>query len=286
MGEESTLGKPGGRVRKMPRWTSRSLLSLAVLLLFLIIAWVVSSGPPPDGQTETFTVPSGASFGSVVDTLHQRGFVGHPSLFRTYARLKGADRRIRSGPYALVPGTPWSEILTTLTEGRVLTETMTIPEGFRLSQMAPRIAAITNLDPDTILARLTNDDMDLRWEVPGPGLEGYLFPDSYRFAQGVPLTTVTQAMVARYHAFWTPERVARRDTLGLTEGEVVTLASIIQAEARAREEMPRISAVYHNRLDRGQLLQADPTVLYALGGYRPRLLYAAMDSVADHPYNT
>jgi UPF0755 protein len=72
----------------------------------------------------------------------------------------------------------------------------------------------------------------------------------------------------------------------MSESELMTLASIIQAEARRVEEMPSISAVYHNRLRDGWLLQADPTVLYALGGPRERLLYAAIDSVADHPYNT
>jgi UPF0755 protein len=93
-------------------------------------------------------------------------------------------------------------------------------------------------------------------------------------------------MVARYKEVWTPERVALREAGGLTEGELVTLASIVQAEARLQDEMPTIASVYRNRLNRGQLLQADPTVLYALGGARTRLLYAAMDSVADHPYNT
>jgi len=232
------------------------------------------------------TVPSGASFRAVVDTLHDRGLVGRPRLFRAYARFKGADRQVRSGPYSLLPGTSWSEILTILTEGRVLTERLTIPEGFRLTQIAPRVAEITTLDPDTVLFRLTADSLEVRWNVPGPGLEGYLFPESYRFARGVPLNEVVEAMVAGYRGFWTSDRVARRETLGMTERELVTLASIVQAEVRAHEEMPIIASVYHNRLARGQLLQADPTVLYALGGYRPRLLYAAMDSVAGHPYNT
>ena len=93
-------------------------------------------------------------------------------------------------------------------------------------------------------------------------------------------------MAERYRDWWTPDRRARLDSLGMSERELVTLASIIQAEARQVEEMPRISSVYHNRLDRGWLLQADPTVLYALGGPRERLLYAAIDSVQDNPYNT
>lgn len=100
------------------------------------------------------------------------------------------------------------------------------------------------------------------------------------------MESVIQAMVRRYHQAWTPQRRARLDSLGLSEREVVTLASIVQAEARKQDEMPRIASVYHNRLRRGWLLQADPTVLYALGGYRERLLFAAIDSVADNPYNT
>jgi UPF0755 protein len=93
-------------------------------------------------------------------------------------------------------------------------------------------------------------------------------------------------MTARYKSFWTPERLARLDSIGLTEREATTLASIVQAEARHLDEMPRIAAVYLNRVRRHYPLQADPTVLYALGGYRARLLFAAIDSVKNNPYNT
>ena len=257
-------------------------------LLPLIFLFVVGCGPPPDPDAPPIeiTVPSGAHFGEVVDTLRSRGLVGKPRIFKGYARLKGADTRIRSGAYAFRQGTSWSDLLYALTTGTVLTETMTIPEGFRLTQIAPRVGEITGVDPDTVLAILLTDSADHRWGVPGPGLEGYLFPDSYWVARGAPIDSVLSAMVGQYQAFWTPERVARREALGMTERELVTLASIVQAEARVESEMTVIASVYHNRLARGQLLQADPTVLYALGGYRARLLYAAMDSVADHPYNT
>ena len=93
-------------------------------------------------------------------------------------------------------------------------------------------------------------------------------------------------MTNRYHSTWSEARRVQLEELDMTENELVTMASIIQAEARHNSEMPRISSVYHNRLREGWLLQADPTVLFALGGPRSRLLYAAIDSVADHPYNT
>ncbi len=255
---------------------------------FLILVLVLNgcSSPAPEGPPVYLTIPSGATFKEVVDTLQARGVVTKPRLFRAYARLKGMDREVRSGEYAFLCPTPWSLILRDLTEGRVLTQALTVPEGFTLKQMAPRIATITGLAEDSVLAVLTAPSVELDWEVPGPGLEGFLFPDTYRFAPGVPLREVLGAMVTRYREVWTRERNALREAKGMTERELLTLASIVQAEARLREEMPIIASVYHNRLDRGQILQADPTVLYALGGPRARLLYAAMDSVADHPYNT
>jgi len=265
-------------------------LLLALLLLVTVggvVVWLLPGAPlAPEGTVVEMTVPAGASFRVVVDTLTHRGLVGRPRFFSAFARARGDDRRIRSGRYAFSSPTTWSALLTSLTEGRVLTEWMVIPEGFTLKQMAPRIASITGSDSASVLARLTGDSLDAHWGVPGPGLEGYLFPDSYRIAPGAPQDSVMASMVVRYQAFWTPGRISRREVLGLSEAEVVTLASIVQAEARIRDEMPIIASVYHNRLARGQLLQADPTVLYALGGYRARLLYAAMDSVADHPYNT
>lgn len=231
-------------------------------------------------------IPEGAGFGEVLDSLVSRGVVKSPLLFKAYARWRGADARIRAGRYALVAGAPWASLLEDLVAGRVLTEPVTFPEGWTLSQMAPRIAEFTGVSEDSVRTLLSADSAHLDVQVPGPGLEGYLMPETYRFAAGLSPQAVIQAMAAEYRSFWTVERRARLDSLGLSQGEVTTLASIVQAEARRFDEMPRIAGVYHNRLREGWLLQADPTVIYALGGYRRRLLFAAIDSVADSPYNT
>lgn len=270
------------------RYVVGLLASGAVIIVgFLILKFLVDgTSGTPEGPPVEVVVPGGANFTEVVDTLRSTGVLERPGLFRLYARLKGLDRQVRSGQYAFPRPSSWSRLLRDLTEGRVLTKTMTVPEGFTLKQMAPRIASITGIPEDSVLLEITRPSMEVEWDVPGPGLEGYLFPDSYDFADGVPLRDVLSVMVDRYRQVWTEERVAAREALGMTERDIVTLASIIQAEARLRDEMPVISSVYHNRLARGHLLQADPTVLYALGGPRARLLYAAMDSVADHPYNT
>ncbi len=238
------------------------------------------------GAPVQITVPQGATLSEVADTLVARGVIRAQRMFELYARFRGDDRRIKSGMYELPTSSSWGDALEHLTLGRVLTRLVTIPEGFRLRQMAPRIAEITGIAVDSVVALMETAGIERRLGIPGPGAEGYLFPDTYRFAPGVAVESVLNAMVERYEATWTEERRARLAQLEMSEAELVTLASIVQAEARDVGEMPSISAVYHNRLRDGWLLQADPTVLYALGGRRVRLLYAAIDSVADSPYNT
>ena len=271
-------------VQKRP--PSALLTTVALLASGCAVLAVAACGSGDTPRSIEVTVPAGATFDSVLDTLVTRRVVDARRRFRFYARVTGADRRVRAGSYALVPGAPWGEILETLTSGRVMTFGITIPEGFTIADMALRVAETVERPADSVRAWLADPDAHLRWRVPGPGLEGYLFPDTYRFARGVALDAVIEAMVRRYQMAWTGGRRARLKELEMSENQLVTLASIIQAEARLVEEMPTISAVYHNRLRLGYRLQADPTVLYALGGHRERLLFAAIDSVADNPYNT
>ena len=252
--------------------------------VLVVIALEAGGGEP--GAPVQITVPKGAVLSEVADTLAARAVIRSQRMFELYARLRGDDRRIKSGMYELQTSSSWGDVLEHLTRGTVLTRPVTIPEGFRLRQMAPRIAEITGVTLDSVVALMEAAGIERRLGVPGPGAEGYLFPDTYRFAPGVPVESVLNAMVERYEAVWTEDRRSRLAELEMSEAELVTLASIVQAEARNVGEMPRISAVYHNRLRDGWLLQADPTVLYALGGPRARLLFAAIDSVADSPYNT
>ncbi len=222
----------------------------------------------------------------MLDSLEAHEAIGYRSLVHLYARLRGLDRSVKAGTYRIERGAPIGELLEVLTAGRVVTWPMTIPEGYTIQSMASRIAEATGLDSAAVADRLSDPELHGEWGVPGPGLEGYLFPDTYRFARGIALETVVTVMTDSYRRYWTAERRQRLEELGMSEGEAVTLASIIQAEARQADEMPTISSVFHNRLRIGMRLQADPTVLYALGGHRSRLLYAAIDSVANHPYNT
>lgn len=251
-------------------------------LLFLALA---CSGTG-SGDAVRVHVPAGASFSHVADSLAAKDIVRAAPLFKLYARATGDAGRIKPGTYAFRPGSGWKTVLTSLVNGDVLTERVVIPEGWNLAGIAPRIARVTGVHADTILQMLADTASATRFDVPGPTLEGYLYPATYTFPIDIPVDTVVRRMVHTYQEVWNEARRARADSIGMSEREVVTLAAIVEKEAKVASEMPTIAAVYHNRLRIGMPLQADPTVQYALGVHRERLLYAAIDSVADNPYNT
>jgi UPF0755 protein len=246
-----------------------------------------SDVPDPSVSETEVIVPPGATAVQIGRLLKQAGLVRFPRAFALTARVAGAEGSLKAGRYRFANDASWFQMLEELERGSVETVSLTIPEGFTLQQVAARIANFTGDDPDSIRLLLADSAFVAELDIPGPTLEGYLFPDTYRFAEDLSARVVIQELVDSYREFWTMERRARLDSLGLSERELVTLASIVEKEARVGEERPVIAGVYWNRLQRGMLLQADPTVQYALGGKpRQRLLYSDIDAVAGNPYNT
>lgn len=278
-----------------PRWsTTRNAKEdegsrskhLALCTLHFALLLLAACGGAPEGDPVRFAIPEGSGLTVVSDTLTARGIIDRPFFFRIYARLRGADRSLKPGTYAIRRGTAWPVVLDKLVSGDVLTLDLVVPEGWRAAQITGGISQITGLARDSVAGVLTDTAAANRHGVPGPTLEGYLYPATYVFPVGSDLGDVVRTMTDRYRQAWTPEMRARADSLGMSEREVVTLASIIEEEARVWGERDTISAVYHNRLQIGMPLQADPTVQYALGEHQDRLLYDHIDEVADHPYNT
>src|SRR6185437_442618 len=120
--------------------------------------------------------------------------------------------------------------------------------------------------------------------LPNPTLEGYVFPDTYAFPVGTTARQAVREMVYSFERRWRPEWDSSANGLKINRNDLVTMASIVEKEARLPEERPVIAAVYYNRLRRGMLLQADPTVQYALGHHVGRVLYK--DLTVESPYNT
>jgi UPF0755 protein len=241
-------------------------------------------GGEPRGTPVRVVIPQRSSFAAATDSLARARIVGQPMLFRLYAKVTRRDTRIKPGTYLLRRGTSWGDVLAALTEGKGLIHTVTIPEGFSLLQIAPLLAKSLELPPESVAAAVRDTAHLRRLEVPTPTLEGYLFPSTYGFPPGTTARQAVAEMVRTFERNWKPAWTARLDTLGMSRHEVMTLASIVEEEARRADERPTIAAVYHNRLKMGMPLQADPTVQYALGRHNARVLYRDLE--VDSKYNT
>jgi UPF0755 protein len=257
-------------VRRNSRW-----LALAALL---------AACGGETGPAVRVTIPQGSPMRVAIDSLARTGIVRWKTGFRVYASIKKSDRGIKAGTYMLRRNSSWGTVLDALRGGKGLVKMVTIPEGFSLLQIEPLLASRLNQPIDSVRAA-TRDTAHLhRLAVPTSTLEGYLFPDTYIFADGTNARAAVTTMVKRFEQVWKPEWTARLDTLHLTRNDIMALAAIVEKEARLPPERPVIAAVYMNRLRRGMLLQADPTVQYALGKHVARVYYK--DLTVDSPYNT
>lgn len=252
-------------------------------LVALCVVAAACAGQPHGAPTRVI-IPRGATFGQAADSLARSGIIGSPKLFRLYGRFTGGDRNIKPGTYLLKHGTPWHDIVSAMNGGHGLVNTITIPEGYTVSQITPLLAKTLQVPADSVQAAMRDTAMLARLDVPNPTLEGYVFPDTYAFPVGTTARQAVREMVYSFERRWKPEWDSSLTDLKINRNDLVTMASIVEKEARLPEERPVIAAVYYNRLRKGMLLQADPTVQYALGHHVGRVLYK--DLAVASPYNT
>jgi UPF0755 protein len=250
----------------------------------LVFAVMTACSPTPHGAPIRVIIPRGSTFAAATDSLKHAALISNPLFFRIYARFKKEDRNIKPGTYLLKRGTPWSDIVSALNGGKGLVNTITIPEGFGLIQIVPLLAEALDVPVDSVNAVVRDSAMRAQVGATAETLEGYVFPDTYAFPVGTSAREAISEMVKRFEREWKPAWNARLDSIGLDRNKAVTLASIVEREARKPEERPVIAAVYLNRLKAGMLLQADPTVQFALGKHTPRVFFKDLE--IDSPYNT
>ncbi len=229
-------------------------------------------------------VAPGMTFGQVRDALVEKGIVTNPQLFRWAAYLTRREDDIQTGRYLFRYGESISCILRRLTHGEVEYTRVVVPEGLYMKEIASLLQEKSVVDSIAFIETATDSQFVTDLGILEPTLEGYLFPDTYLFDWPISSEDVARRMVYRFREVYGMYVALDADSIVMHRTHVVTLASIVQAEAVYDSEMPRISAVYHNRLRAGMRLEADPTVAYALGGVRRRLWLK--DLKVESPYNT
>src|SRR3954470_6178127 len=285
------VNRPAAGRATSTRWRRRFCSSMRSMFradargaLVALCVVAAACGGQPHGAPTRVIIPRGASFGQAADSLAHSGIIGSPKLFRLYGRFTGGDRNIKPGTYLLKHGTPWHDIVSAMNGGHGLVNTITIPEGYTISQITPLLAKTLQVPVDSVQAAMRDTAMLSRLDLPNPTLEGYVFPDTYAFPVGTTARQAVREMVYSFERRWRPEWDSSLTDLKINRNDLVTMASIVEREARVPEERPVIAAVYYNRLRKGMLLQADPTIQYALGHHVGRVLYKDLE--VKSPYNT
>ncbi len=224
------------------------------------------------GDPQMFSVPKGASARTVARDLYQLGLIGSRRMFLIWVKLKGESGAVRPGTYQLEPGWSGYKIAKQLRKGPPLVR-VTFPEGWMARQMA-----------DLLEARGVTSAAAFMEIVNKEKREGYLFPDTYFFNQGLDPRLVIARMIDRFHEQAPKDMPERSKVLKLSYAQIVILASLVEKEAKAPQERPIIAGVFLNRLRKRWRLESCATVEYALGKWKPRLTYK--DLAIPSPYNT
>ena len=237
---------------------------------------------------ERITIPPGATFAQVTDSLEAHGVVTHRLWFKVVARVRGLDREVQAGVYEIPRGTGSWRVLSVLAEGRVTVTRFTVPEGLTLLELAELAQDRLGIPRESLLVAATDSAETAAVGLSRRGMEGFLLPETYQVPVGLTGRDLVRLMARAFQRAWSPDWSARLGALGLSQAELITLASIVEGEARYDEERPIIAGVYHNRLRLGMALQADPTVQYAIqlktGERKTRLFFK--DYEIRSPYNT
>ncbi|HYG57182.1 MAG TPA: endolytic transglycosylase MltG [Symbiobacteriaceae bacterium] len=278
---------------RLSRWVVLIMLALLAIAGGAARQWLTSMLQPVNAgavQPIVIEIPAGASTRAVADLLAGQHLVKDAVFFRYYARYLQLDSRIHSGEYELSQAMTPMQILEKITRGEVVVRRFTVREGLTVEETAGLLASLYIIDKERFLqlaaeSKLADPYLPQEPEAREQPLEGYLFPSTYDYKRGVTEEEIIEMMFSAWEQNFTPELRQRAAELNMTVHEVMALASIIEKEAQVAAERPVISGVYHNRLNIGMKLDADPTVRYA--AKKPvdeDLLLADLD--VESPYNT
>jgi UPF0755 protein len=269
-------------LRRVVVWVTVSVALLAAVAGWSLYA-VFRDRSYPSTQTQVI-VQQGETFDAIARRLAASGVVGNVLTFRTLARLRGQDTAVRAGEYRFAARQTQDEILRALVTGSAQVAVwVTIPEGFTAAQIATRLQEagagsapgfLQNFMRNTIVVDGTRTK----------NLEGFLFPNTYLIPLGETPQRIAELFTEEFFSQLPPDAADRARALHVTVPQAVTVASMVEREAKADVDRPRIAAVIYNRLRLKMPLQVDATIEYALPAHKSQL--SAHDLRIDSPYNS
>ena len=271
-----------------PLWPDRStwivVLGACAVILGLCLVLAVTLPGGKAGDVATLDIPSGSSAKHIAQVLWQAKIIRSPLVFRAVTRLRGAGGKLPAGEYRFSAHDNVLKIVSQLIQGQVLLHAITIPEGLRMEQTFALFENNGIAHGDQLLVLAKDPNLVRSMNVPADSLEGYLRPETYSFPGGYGEINILKKLVRRFFLSLPAKFESRAKVLGLTAHQAVILASLVEKEAYAPEERPRIAAVFLNRLKKDMRLESCASIYFVLGKHNPRLYES--DLRKRSPYNT
>ncbi len=266
-----------------------SLIAASLLLLFFITWFSLEFYRPMKTQPNTvvFEVEKGQTAKEIAIQLKKNGIIKKTWPILVGYRIFFSAQSLKAGEYAItIPSSP-KNILHVLSEGSVYLYPITIPEGLIIEEIADLLDSKGFAAKQDFLKDTSDASLISSFDGNATNLEGYLFPETYRFAKGTSSKEIVAAMVFQFTKVFSKEWRERAKKLGMSIRDIVIIASLIEKETSLRKEKNLVSSVFHNRLKLGMKLDCDPTIIYALkklGKFKDRL--HSKDLRLDSPFNT
>ena len=241
----------------------------SILAFYLLVIYWPQSNPY---ERVEINIPRGVTLSKIGDILKERNIISNKRTFTMAVKSLGHEKNIPAGRYILHNALNNRTIINQLVYGVPSLKRITVLEGWTIDEIANELEAKLKINKKSFLSLCHNKRMIRLFNLEGNSFEGYLFPDTYSFAEGIDPYLVLTRMVNEFKNNISKSMEVQAQELGLSILEVITLASIIEGEAIYDSERSIISAVYHNRLKKGMKLQADPTIQYIIDDGPRRLL--------------
>jgi UPF0755 protein len=230
-------------------------------------------------------ITPGMTLNEISTLLESKDLLGNALSFQLLAYLQEKQGQIQVGEYELTPAMTPVEILEVVTSGKTVLHTVTIPEGYRITEIAALFEAKGLGNAEKFIQESKDETLIQSVGLDGNSLEGYLFPETYNFSKNTSERKIIQRLLEIYHEKVKQyDLINRAQSVNLSFHQVMTLASLIEKETGVDDERKIISSVFHNRLKKNMLLQTDPTVIYAMANFDGNI--RKKDLQVDSPYNT
>jgi len=230
-------------------------------------------------------ITPGMTLNNISNLLKDRNLIGNSLSFQLLAYLQKKQGQIQVGEFELSPSMTPKDILGIVTSGKTILHAVTIPEGYRITEIAALLEKRGLANAEKFILQTQDQELIRSAGISANSLEGYLFPETYHFSKNTPERKIIQSMLNTYQEKIKKYQLPKQaQSVNLSFHEIVTLASLIEKETGLNEERKLISSVFHNRLKKNMRLQTDPTVIYAMINFDGNI--RKKDLNIDSPYNT